>query len=485
VSRSDRTREGADNGFRRRWRDLRDELFRPVDISFLILFRAVICAAALWTVAELLSDHSIAVDYIRPPFHFTYYFFSWVKPWPGNGMYVHVAAAGLFAAFVGIGFFYRVSAALLFVSLAYIFLLEKALYLNHFYLICLLCFAMVVVPANRRWSVDSLLRPSIRSDFVPAWTLWLLRFHVALPYIFGGLAKLKGDWLRGQPMHSWLSVAPLRFLVGTVVEQQWVALVMSWGAAIFDLSIVPLLLWRRTQKAAFCVAAAFHLTNAFLFNIGVFPWLMIAASLVFFPPDWPRRLWGKTTPVPSLAESQPRPSAGVRNLVVALLLIYASCHVLIPFRHLLYPGNVLWTEEGQLFSWHMMLRTKVTGVQFIAADTSRQKAEIVDVMRWLTPRQFEEMTHDPEMMREFAHFVRRQYQADGTGGVEIHVLALCSLNGRKPQLLVDRAVDLASQPRTLGHKSWIVPLAEPFRWDAWDVPVAEWHRYVITDLPQK
>jgi hypothetical protein len=303
-----------------------------------------------------------------------------------------------------------------------------------------------------------------------------------LPYVFGGIAKLKGDWLRGQPMHSWLTIAPPRFLFGPVMEEPWVAIALSWGAVVFDLCIVPLLLWRRTQKVAFCIAVAFHLANAFLFNIGVFPWLMIGATLVFFPPDWSRRLLRLKTPQPPTVSPVTLPLTTRQRLLFAALLLYVTCHLLMPLRHLIFPGNVLWTEEGHLFAWHMMLRTKVTGVQVIVATSADRSVEYVDVTRWLSPRQFDEMSHDPEMMREFAQFVRGQYQESGASDVEVHVVALSSLNGRKPQLLVDPTVDLAGQPRTIWHKPWIVPLREPFRWEPWNVPVGEWHRHIPTDL---
>lgn len=432
----------------------------------------------LWTVWEFFSHDSIAVDFMRPPFHFTYHGFSWVEPWPGAGMYWHFTALGVLALFFGIGFLYRLSLALLFLGFTYVFLLEKALYLNHYYLMCLLCFVMLFLPANRRLAVDSLLRPSIRSDTVPAWTLWLLRFQVALPYALGGVAKLKPDWLRGQPMHAWLPLSPLRYLLGPVVEEPWMALAFSWGGALLDLTIVPLLLWPRTRSLAFCLAVAFHLTNAILFNIGVFPWLMIGATLVFLPPDWPRRLLrlkplaGITQPTATI------PSVPRQQLIGAALFLYMAVSLLIPFRHWLYPGNVLWTEEGHLFAWNMMLRTKATGVQFLAVDPRREGLEHVDVMRWLTPRQFEEMTHDPEMMREFAVFVRNEYQKMGRPDVAVHVVALSSLNGRKPQLLVDPTVDLARQPRTLRPKAWIMPLTEPFRHESWNVPMSQWHKHV-------
>lgn len=458
-------------------------LFAPVDISFLVLFRITLSAAMLWTVWEFFSHDSIAKDYIRPPFHFTYHGFSWVKPWAGIGMYVHCVALGVLAILFGIGLLYRLSATLVFLGFTYVFLLEKALYLNHYYLMCLLCFIMIFLPANRRLAVDSLLWPALRTDAVPAWTLWLLRFQIALPYFLGGIAKLKPDWLSGQPMHSWLPVCPLRYLAGPVVEEPWVALVFSWGGALFDLCIVPLLLWSRSRNVAYCVAVAFHLANAFLFNIGVFPWLMIGATLVFFPPAWPRRLLGMKLPATKVARVAPTPPTTKQKLIGTVLLLYMSISLLVPFRHLLYPGNVLWTEEGHLFAWNMMLRTKVTGVQVLAVDPLRKTLEPVDVLQWLTPRQIEEMTHDPEMMREFAAFVEGEYRIMGRCDVEVHVVALSSLNGRKPQMLVDPTVDLARQPRTLGHKQWIVPLVEPFRRVPWDIPVSQWHDYVSLTPP--
>jgi hypothetical protein len=205
---------------------------------------------------------------------------------------------------------------------------------------------------------------------------------------------------------------------------------------------------------------------------------MIGATLVFFPPEWPRRL-PRLEPLKAGQQRLTVPTpASKQKLIAAALILYAAFSLLVPFRHWLYPGNVLWTEEGHLFAWNMMLRTKVTGIQVLAVDPQKQALEYVDVMQWLTPRQFEEMTHDPEMMREFADFVGRQYEAMGRRDIEVHFLALSSLNGRKPQLLVDPTVDLSRQPRTLWHKPWIVPLAEPFRVKPWTIPLSQWHEHV-------
>jgi hypothetical protein len=168
-------------------------------------------------------------------------------------------------------------------------------------------------------------------------------------------------------------------------------------------------------------------------------------------------------------------------IIATLLFAYVLFHLVIPFRRWLYPGSPLWTEQGHLFAWHMMLRAKVSALRFMVTDRATGRtAEVApdDMKRWLTPQQFESMGHDPEMIREFAHFIRAQYEEKGRD-VEVRVLALCSLNGRKPQPLVDPTVDLSRQPRRLVHQPWIVPLVEPFRWEAWNVPVSEWENHLL------
>jgi hypothetical protein len=66
---------------------------------------------------------------------------------------------------------------------------------------------------------------------------------------------------------------------------------MTYGSLLLDLFVVFFLLNRRTRVFGYIAALIFHVLNSRLFTIGVFPWLMIAATVVFFAPDWPRRVW--------------------------------------------------------------------------------------------------------------------------------------------------------------------------------------------------
>lgn len=462
-----------------------DRLFQPVDAASLAFFRFAFGVIMLCEIGRFFYNGWIDSVYVAPQFHFSYFGLAWVRPWPGIGMYLHFFALGILAAMIALGLRYRLAAALFCVGFAYVFVLEKAEYLNHFYLVGLLSFWLVFVPAQRLCSLDARFRPELRRDYVPAWTLWLLRLQVAVPYVYGGIAKLNGDWLRGQPLELWMSRMTHVRTVIPAFGEPWLALLFSYGGLLLDLFVVPLLLWRRTRYAAFCCAVAFHLTNAVLFRIGVFPWLMICATTLFLSPDWPRRLLRQ--PRPERPESVTRLAFSLGHKAVATLLIAVMVvELLVPFRHWLYPGNVDWTDEGSRFSWRMMLSDKTAAIQILLVDPQTGHKEPVDPRPLLTPKQLDRLSYDPEMLREFAAYLKAELVRDGLGGVEVHVISLCSLNGRKPQLMVDPRVDLGAQPRLLAPAPWIVPLTEPFRDEPWTVPHQEWEKYVdIPNVPQR
>ena len=444
-------------------RRLTHRLFEPIDIASLVYFRVLFGVIMLWEVWRYLSSGWIKRYYIDPQFHFTYHGFDWVQPWPGDGMYYHFYALGILAIFIAAGFLYRLSATLFFLGFTYVFLLEQARYLNHFYLVSLVSFLMIFVPAHHANSVDARLRKSLRSEIVPAWPLWLLRAQMGSVYFFGGVAKLNGDWLRGRPLDDWLGSRNDFPLIGPLFDEHWVVLLFSWGGMLIDLLAVPFLLWRRTRMFAFLVLLGFHLMNAELFNIGIFPWFAIGMTLLYFPPDWPRRVFN--WPRSALEESPPATLGSelqpAQRLTVALLGAYMAVQILVPLRHWLYPGNVSWTEEGHNFSWHMKLRDKDPFIQFQITDPKTAETWRPDPRRYLTRWQIRKMGTRPDMILLFAHHLAGQARRDGHEHVEVRVKARASLNGRLPRLMIDPEVDLASQRRTLFARSaWILPLQE-------------------------
>jgi hypothetical protein len=453
-------------------------LFKPVDISFLVFFRILFGGIMLWEVYRYFTYGWISRYYIEPAVTFTYYGFSWVKPWPGSGMYIHFAVLGLAAACVMAGFLYRLATPVFFLAFTYSFLLDQTRYLNHFYLVCLISFLMCFLPAERAFSVDALLRRKIRSEVVPAWTLWLLRIQVGIPYFYGGIAKLNSDWmLGGEPMRTWLR--PLtRMAGGHIFATDWVVYSFVIGGVMLDLLVVPLLLWRRTRIFAFAGAVVFNLINAVIFDIGIFPWLMLGALLIYFPPELARRFarvfmspgdpYGDAKP--SQTSTKPTAIAEVsscpplltsQKLVAGMLTAYLAVQLLLPLRHYLYPGNVSWTEEGHNFAWHMKLRTKIGEAVFTVTHPRGGKTWTIKPEDYLKPHQLVKVITKPDLILLFAHYLAEEKRREGYDEVEVRARAMVSLNGRQPQLLVDPNVDLTKEQVSVLPARWIVPLTTP------------------------
>lgn len=447
------------------------KLFTRVDIASLAYFRIVFGAIMVWEVWRYFSHAWIRTFYIEPPFFFTYYGFDWVSPWPGVGMHLHFLALGVLVAFIALGFFYRVSAALFFLGFTYVFLLDQTNFLNHFYLISLVSLLMVFIPANKAFSLDAWMRPGIRSETAPAWAVGALAAQMGVAYFYGGLAKLNADWLRGEPMRAWLENRTDFPLIGPLFTEKWAAYAFSYGGLAFDLLIVPFLLWRKTRVLAFTAVILFHLMNSQLFSIGVFPWFAIAITALFFPPSWPRRIakrlgFGEDLDLRREASNPPTLFTGRQIAAASLLVLFFAVQMFVPLRHFLYPSNVSWSNEGSRFAWHMKLRSLSGEATFYAVDPKSNQTWEIDPNNHLTPRQVAKMSPQPDMLIQFAHEISDVFIEDGYEDVEVRAEVWASLNGREPQLLIDPAVDLAQEKQSLATKTWILPLDT-------DLPAAE------------
>jgi len=438
-------------------------LLRRVDGASLGVLRILFGLSMLVEVSRYWSHGWVVEHYIEPEFFFSYPLFGWVKPLSGILLYAHFDLLALAAMCIVLGLYTRVAAAVFAVLFAWWFLSDQTHYLNHFYLISLVSFLFVFLPSERALSLDARYRPHPEGATVPVWAVWLVRFQIAVPYVFGSLAKMNADWFAGEPMRMWLRGMADVPLLGPVRTEEWVVSFFVWSGLFFDLLVVPALLWRRTRLLAFLASIAFHGTNAVIFHIGIFPWLMMAATTIFFEPDWPRRI-----PIPGLRRLRERPAIpptpaldGRRRLGFAALGAWVAFQCLMPLRHWLYPGNVSWTEEGHLYAWHMKLRDKSGTSTFTVREPATGKTWVVDPLDHLTKKQAREMPEHPDMLLQFAHHLSEEHERAGKGPLEVRARILMSVNGRKRQLFVDPDVDLAAQPRSLGHWSWILPLTEP------------------------
>jgi hypothetical protein len=319
---------------------------------------------------------------------------------------------------------------------------------------------------------------------VPAGALWLVRYQVGVVYAFAALAKLHGDWLvHGLPLRLWLPARAERLpLVSDLLAGEGAARGLSLAGFAFDASVVALLSWRRTRPAAFVGVVAFHLVTWRLFAIGVFPWLMIGAATAFFAPDWPRRVgrWRPTgRPAPpavalsavalsAVALSAVAPAggaptggagAGRRLGPVALIavVVWATAQLALPLRHWLLPGDARWTGEGYRLAWNVLAVEKAGTVEFRLRDPLTGVAWRDDARGLYTPEQWRVMATEPGLVHQAALELAAEARGAGHERVEVRADVWVAFNGRPAARLVDPEVDLAAQPRRLGHAPWVLP----------------------------
>jgi hypothetical protein len=256
------------------------------------------------------------------------------------------------------------------------------------------------------------------------------------------------------PLKLWLASRDELPLLGPWLSAPATAHLASWAGFLYDLTIVGWLSWRRSRPWAYGVVLLFHGCTVALFEIGMFPFIMSAATLVFFDPDWPRALLRRLRGLgPEAAQAAAvRPLGG---LPTALLIAYTALQVGVPLRGMLYPGNLLWHEQGMRFAWRVLVREKSGSVTYRVTSASAGRSWQVNPARYLTPRQAHEMAGQPDLVLQLAHHIARDFRARGVDDPEVRADTRVSLNGRPPRPLIDPARDLARVPDSLAPAPWI------------------------------
>lgn len=445
-------------------------LGRPVDGAWLSTFRFLFGLLLAISVYRFLAFGWVERLLVDPTFHFKYWGFEWVEPLPGPAMRALFWVLLGAALATAVGFCFRFSAAVLGSGFVYFQLIDVSNYLNHYYLAALLVWLLCFSPAHRTWSVDAWLarrRAARRGTaepphFVARGWLYLFRFQIGLVYTFAGIAKAQSDWLlHGQPLSIWLGASTDLPLLGPVFAMPGVPLVMSWCGFLFDTTIVLWLLWRRTRPYAFGVVVVFHTLTGLLLPIGMFPLIMVTAAMVFFEPDWPRRLLARVARRrPSAAPNLPlAPGSLTRAGRFALCVGVAYCglQLVLPLRFLAYPGNVLWHEQGMRFSWRVMVRAKGGNTTFIVRNKATGRQWHVSPRTYLTGLQETEMSSQPDLILQLAHHIRRDFEARGHGPVEVRVDSRVAFNGRRSAPLIDPHRDLTTIRDGLAARDWVLP----------------------------
>lgn len=434
---------------------MKDFLFKKIDNSQLVVFRVfyglLICAEAFGAIAT----GWVRRTFIEPEFTFSFIGFEWLQPLPGNGMYFYFVAMGICGILITLGYKYKWSAFSFAILWSGVYLMQKTSYNNHYYLLMLIAFLMAFLPANRNFSLDAKFNPNIKTDYMYNYVRWAIIVHLFIIYTYASVAKLYADWFDSSFVELLMKSKRNYWLVGDFLQQSWVHKSVGVFGIVFDLLIVPALLWKPTRKIAFAFAIFFHLFNSYVFRIGIFPYLALAFCIFFFDVKTIRKLFIRK-PIDSATKTAAIFNFKKSKFLVTTLGFYFIIQIILPLRHHVIPADVLWTEEGHRLSWRMMLRSRSGYAKFSVKNKETGKTTPVKLEDYLTKKQRRRIGCYPDFMWQFAQRLEQEYAKNGEA-VEVYISGKVKVNQGTYHTFIDPEVDMAAAKwNYFGRNEWIL-----------------------------
>lgn len=437
---------------------LQQHLKKLVDIAPLITFRILFGILGVGGLLWSLTKGDLQNRYLEPTFFFDYYGFEWL-PYLGDYGIIGIYILGIIGALgITVGLFYRSSTAIFALSFSYLHTIDATNFINHYYLIWIFAFYLFFSPADRALSLDVYLGRKKELGRIPGYYLSLFQIQLAIVYSFAGLAKLNLDWIfRAMPMKIWLLQHTDFLILGSFFKENWVHFAASWFGAFYDLSISFWLFWKRSRPLAYLAVLVFHLLTWTLFNIGLFPPLMIVGTLLFFSPDWHRKL----------QDFLKFPKAAARDYgindqefwKIRFLSVFLFFQLLLPIRHLAFGVyNPAWRQEFMRYAWRVMLVEHEGLANFYIHSTEDDRIWEATNEDFLTAYQIKRMAVQPEHIRQFAHYLAEYYQDkyELKKRPVVKVKAVVVYNGRLSKTLIDPNVDLAKESACWCRQNWVI-----------------------------
>lgn len=436
-------------------KNIADILNKEVKIFALTNFRILFGVMMLFSTLRFYFNGWIEELYIKPTFHFKYYGFGWVEQPNEAILYLLFVIMGLSSTLIALGLFYRFATIVFFLTFTYIELIDLTYYLNHYYFVSIVGFILIFLPANANVSLDANWGITKRRKTVPNWCVLVIKIQLSIVYFYAGLAKLNYDWLfEALPLKMWLAPHTGMSIVGSYMDKEITAYLFSWGGALFDLSI-PFLLWiKRTRLIGYFLVVVFHVFTAILFPIGVFPFVMIVSTLIFFSPDFHEKiiLFFSKREQQEISKHSLSKKYNYYKLFFASLIVF---QLVFPFRYLLYKQDLFWAEQGYRFSWRVMLMEKAGYATFYVYPYGDDRRITIKNSNYLTPQQEKMMSTQPDFILQYAHFLGDKYTFAPKVTPKVTADVFVSINGKGSQRYVKQDVDLMTKKNNLKEIDWL------------------------------
>ena len=430
------------------------QALKKIDNSSLIVFRMFFGIVFFAEAVGALALKWVNSNFINTSTNFTFIGFEWLLSIQNETMYAVFGLMGLASLGVIFGFKYRISiiALTLLWSLAYFG--QKTSYNNHYYLMWLIGLMMCFLPANASASFDAKINPAIKKNYMPQWIRWAFIIQVSCVYIYATVAKFYPDWLDGTVTRNmFMSMKNMPDYVQNLFRKTEFQLFIAYMGIAFDGLIVPALLWKRTRWLAIIASLIFHIFNSITLQIGVFPYFALSFCIFFFQPNQIRNFFFRKRPKENYGNQTT--TIGL-NTFKYVFVPYLIIQVLLPLRHWVIPGNVLWTEEGHRLSWRMMLRSRSGEVKFKVVDKKTGDTVKFSNDEMLNKKQRARL-NTPDVIWQMAQKIKDRFKKEGKDVAVYAIRSNVRINSQTSKRLIDPKVDLAAEKWShFKHHDWIL-----------------------------
>lgn len=430
---------------------LQNILFRGVNPITLGLFRigfGIIMMVQFYHIQDYFFNLLVQSKYFVK-----YDFFEWVELTSVENLKIIFAIGILGSFFITIGFLYRVSSAIVFLLWCYLFFTDQGHNNNHYYLIGMFLFFLIFVNADQWGSIKGLKK---NAELIPKWNYLVFKLLILILYFYGGIAKINNDWLNGYPLRYWLSGRDhLGPFFKELLEKDVTIYIFSYYGLLFDLVVGFLLFHKRLKYLALFLMIPFHISNHFLWPIGVFPWLSIFMTILFFENEINRFF--------KSAKFENKKFSNLnKRIVTYVFVVFFLLQILMPLRQFLYSGKTNWHGYGEFFAWRMMLTDKQGAVRLRVYSENDQYLGEVSLQEYINQRQLYKMIFIPKNFVPFCKFIEKEIKSDSRnsslGDIKIFADVFKTINNRPFERVIDPNIDLtAVEYSILKRGSYILP----------------------------
>ena len=423
-------------------------LFNPIDIAPLAIFRIFFGFLLACESFGAILTGWVKKVLVEPSFTFSFIGFEWLQPLPGNGMYYYFALMGISGIFIMLGFRYRFFMFTFVLLWTGVYLMQKSSYNNHYYLLMLVGFIMLFLPANQHTSLDVKLGYTKKIFEIPQWIRLIFIIQIAIVYFYAAVAKIYPDWLDGTFTKLLLQGTTTRPFFLNLFAQKWFYLFIAYSGILYDFLIIPLLLYKKTRTFAFIASLFFHLFNAIVLQIGIFPFFALSFALFFYDPSLVRKwFFRKSIPLQTNTHTN-------HKKLLYLFIPFLFIQAILPLRHHVIAGDVLWTEEGHRLSWRMMLRERSGYISFEIIDHQTKKSTIYNYHKNLSPKQAKQLPTKPDFIWQYCQKIKQEYKGKD---ISIYINCANSINRKPYKTLINPKYDMAKAKWDyLFHNDWIL-----------------------------